>query len=161
MRSIFFVFFAETNSFRVLHPIAEGSWFLGGPLVLLSLLALFSGYLGSELFLGWGGLAFGAPGHGAELVAAGDVSAWLKNLPLLCSLLGVELFFLLDYLFFERYYLFWWRRVAPFFYFAQFFNSYFNKVFLGFFGASYKAQTKLQDKGFLEYFGPYGVYRFF
>lgn len=52
VRFIFFVFFTETNSFRILHPIGEGSWFLGAPLCALSLLAMFSGYLGSELFLG-------------------------------------------------------------------------------------------------------------
>lgn len=91
----------------------------------------------------------------------GDVGAFLKNLPLLCSLLGLQFFFLMDYFFFERFSMAWWRQLGPYFYFAQFFNSFFNRLFLIIFGTGYRVTTKLQDKGFLEFFGPYGFYKFF
>lgn len=67
----------------------------------------------------------------------------------------------MDYFFFESFYLVCWRQLGPFFYFAQFFNSFFNRLFLAIFGTGYGVQTKLQDKGFLEFFGPYGFYKFF
>lgn len=161
VRSLFFVFFTEPNGFRRVQPLGESNWFMAAPLCLLSLLAMFAGYLGSELFLGWGGFALGAPGHGAALVEASDVSVLAKNLPLVCSLLGLQCFFLLDYFFFKGPYLLGWRRLGPFFYGAQFFNVFYNRGLVALFGASYRSQSKLQDKGFLEYFGPYGVYRFF
>lgn len=100
------------------------------PLCLLALLAIFSGYLGSELFLAWGGFPLGAPGASSLVIEAGGVSAWMKSVPLLSSLLGVGAFFLGDYFFFEGWYLRCWRALGPYFYFAQYYNVFFNRIFV-------------------------------
>lgn len=51
--------------------------------------------------------------------------------------------------------------MAPFFYFAQFYNVLFNGTLLAIWRGAYGTQSKLVDKGFVEYFGPFGFYKGF
>lgn len=51
--------------------------------------------------------------------------------------------------------------MAPYFYFAQYYNVLFNGTLLALWRGAYGTQNKLLDKGFVEYFGPYGVYKGF
>ncbi len=52
IRLLVFVFFVESNSARVLQPIQESGLWMSLPIGFLAVLSMFSGYLGSELFLG-------------------------------------------------------------------------------------------------------------
>ena len=52
-------------------------------------------------------------------------------------------------------------KVFPFFFFhAGFFNYLYNEIFLCIFKISYLINIKWLDKGYLEFFGPYGSYKF-
>lgn len=101
IRLLVLVFFVESNSSRVLQPIHESGLCMSLPLGFLAVLSMFSGYLGSELFLGLGSFPLGGPGASSGLLEAAGVSPWIKNLPLLSSLLGVAVFFLWDSFFLE------------------------------------------------------------
>lgn len=46
-------------------------------------------------------------------------------------------------------------------FFGFFFNIIYNRIFLTMYKLSYFLITKSLDKGALEFFGPYGLYRFF
>ena len=48
-----------------------------------------------------------------------------------------------------------------FFYHAGYFNLIYNNIFLTFFEFSYITTNKYIDKGILEFFGPFGFYKFF
>jgi hypothetical protein len=54
-----------------------------------------------------------------------------------------------------------WNKISSFFYNAGFFNSIYNDIFLDFFEISYESSNKYMDKGFIEFFGPFGFYKFF
>lgn len=98
------------------------------------------------------------------LVETSFSSPLVKNMPLLCSLAGIAVFFLYEYFFvnffggrlFQRVY---W--LSPFFFYAGFFNAFFNTLFINLFRSSYAYNTKIFDKGFLELFGPHGLRSFF
>ena len=47
------------------------------------------------------------------------------------------------------------------FYHALFFNKLYNLLYLKIFDYSYIITSKYIDKGILEFFGPYGLYKFF
>lgn len=44
---------------------------------------------------------------------------------------------------------------------AGYFNTLYNDIFLKIFKISYSTTNKHIDKGFLEFFGPFGLYKFF
>lgn len=46
-------------------------------------------------------------------------------------------------------------------YHAGFFNVLYNNLFIILYNTSYSYNNKLLDKGFFEYFGPFGIYKFF
>jgi hypothetical protein len=51
--------------------------------------------------------------------------------------------------------------LSAFFYHAGFINTIYNHQFLKFINVSYTHITKYLDKGFFEFFGPYGLYKGF
>jgi hypothetical protein len=55
----------------------------------------------------------------------------------------------------------YWCNISAFFYHAGFINTIYNASFLKFISISYTHITKYLDKGFFEFFGPYGLYKGF
>ena len=55
----------------------------------------------------------------------------------------------------------YWNKVASFFYHSGYFNTVYNNIFLNLLEVSYISTNKYIDKGILEFFGPYGFYKFF
>jgi hypothetical protein len=55
----------------------------------------------------------------------------------------------------------YWSKLSAFFYHAGFINTIYNHQFLKLMNISYTHITKYLDKGFFEFFGPYGLYKGF
>lgn len=163
IRFIISVFFAEANSFRVVFSVLqESSFFLVFPMFFLSLMSVFAGYFFSEAFLGYGSLFFNStlPVH-SYILDSDFIAPFEKNLPLFCCVISLFLVFFFDYFlgdFFVRSFL---HLAYPFFFLVSFFNVAWNSLLLFLAKSSYKGLTKTCDKGFLEFFGPYGLYKFF
>jgi hypothetical protein len=96
----------------------------------------------------------------------------IKNLPFIFSLfgffLGVCLFYIVQFYKIEiinsKIYNFFYKlfcKMNIYFFFSGFFNFFYNFFFLNIFKFSYKINTKLIDKGFLELLGPFGLYKTF
>jgi hypothetical protein len=66
-------------------------------------------------------------------------------------------------LFFRKvnYFNLWFRSFSTFFFSALFFNLFYNKLFDFLFVNSYLICNKIVDKGFFEFFGPFGFYKGF
>ena len=96
----------------------------------------------------------------------------IKNLPVLCSLMFMFLTYsiltyyyilvqlripnlYLNYIHYHMYYFF-----ASWSFHAGFLNTLYNKIFINIFEISYTGINKYLDKGFFEYFGPFGIYKF-
>jgi proton-translocating NADH-quinone oxidoreductase chain L len=179
---ILFVFFGETNLYISYFP-HDSTFFMYFSMFFLSILSIFIGYVFSDLFIGFGSDFFGSSiyisGHNFFIFDLFLISPLLRNLPLLISILGF-IFGLFIYNFVSMrkglinkkdgfievktlyYNVFTLYRIsAPFFFFSGFFNVIYNEIFIYLYNFSYLFCTKLIDKGFLELFGPFGLYKFF
>jgi proton-translocating NADH-quinone oxidoreductase chain L len=170
-RLLIFVFFFNTNFYRNFSLIREDNFFMSFSIFFLSIASIFVGYLCSDSFLGWGTFFWSSSlfllPENFIFVDATLISPFVKNLPLLTCVLGfifclsLSFFFSFRLNFFRKNLIFLFNQVAPFFYFSGFFNSIFNFLLLYIYKFSYELNTKKFDKGFLEFLGPYGLYRFF
>jgi hypothetical protein len=52
-------------------------------------------------------------------------------------------------------------KLLSFFYYALFFDRLYNLIYLNTLNYSYLITAKYIDKGFLEFFGPFGIYKLF
>ena len=179
---ILFVFFGETNLYISYFP-HDSTFFMYFSMFFLSILSIFIGYVFSDLFIGFGSDFFGSSiyisDHNFFIFDLFLISPLLRNLPLLISILGF-IFGLFIYNFVSMrkglinkkdgfievktlyYNVFTLYRIsAPFFFFSGFFNVIYNEIFIYLYNFSYLFCTKLIDKGFLELFGPFGLYKFF
>jgi NADH-ubiquinone oxidoreductase chain 5 len=177
LRLLLMVFFFRPNFFLISLP-TESHGFISISLFSLAFFSLIFGYLFSDLFVGWGSFFsfFALPANVFPLEAL-LLSPLERNLPLIFSLAGslistgFLIFFhekptinLVQNNFFKNVYGGFLRGLAhlsAFFYFSGFFNVVYNRVFINFYKFSYKLDTKLIDKGLLEFLGPVGFYRFF
>jgi hypothetical protein len=108
-----------------------------------------------------------------SLINADFLSPSIKQLPLLSTFLGVLIPLAIVKLFEHNSYYVQRRYLTyhvltslhlwftAFFYYAGFFNAFYNLVFSNILKLSYIYNTKILDKGFLEFFGPTGFYKFF
>lgn len=174
IRLLLFVFYYDNNSFRSFLSLHESNSFMFVAMFVLFLSSVFVGYIFSDLFVGWGSFLWGhsifvLPSH-LNYVEADFLSPVVKNLPVLISMLGLLCgVFCINYYqkFSVKLFIFpitgfmrFWNNVSAFFYHAGFFNVVYNTWFLSLFKLAYFS-NKYLDKGWLEYFGPYGLYKFF
>jgi len=137
----------------------------GGNLMLISIisLAFFSliiGYFMYDLMIGigsffWGNNFYVFFSDPLEI----ELIKWnIKLLPLFVSFLGY-LFIIGFFNFFQ--YKNWkiFSFFSFFFFNAGFFNFIYNEIFLFIFKFSYLVNVKWLDKGYLEFLGPYGIYK--
>lgn len=163
IRFLISVFFAEANSFRVVFGVLqESSFFLVFPMFFLSLMSIFAGYFFSEAFLGSGSLFFNSiMPINAYFLDSDFVEPFAKNLPLFCCVISLLVVFFFDYFFGNFFISFFFYLSYPFFFLVSYFNIAWNLILLFMAKFSYKNLAKTCDKGFLEFFGPYGLYKFF
>ena len=182
VRLIFFVF--EKNShynifsiyyIRLSSLTHECSIFMFIPMFILCFCSIFIGYLFSDLMLGWGTFFWGnsifvLPEH-MFFVDAEFIHPLIKNLPVLISFFTMFLTNLFlnminslvlyrNFIIYRLVYNYFYS-VSTFFNQAGFVNIIYNKWFIDIFTLSYWSINKFLDKGFFEFFGPYGFYRFF
>lgn len=168
---IFFVFFSKSNLYNKSIKFNENNIFILIPLFVLSLLSIFIGYIFSELFVGVGSNYINNSIY-IKFLHFNNIESehlWflIKNIPLILTFFGI--FF--SYIFFYRFYfknknkyniLFFLKKdIYTTFFNAGFFNFFYNKIFICFFNFAYNINVKRIEKGFLEFFGPVGLYLLF
>ena len=147
-------------------------------MVFLNLFSIALGFVASDLMVGWG-TAFWGPSFALEPSSPVDaffLSPFQKALPVILSMTA----FLGGYAFisflalprryrnfvpgFQRASSFFsqgLKKLSPFFYHAGFFSHIYGKAALQVQIFSYGTGQKLLEKGWLEYVGPFGCYKFF
>jgi NADH-ubiquinone oxidoreductase chain 5 len=166
-RLIFFVFFIKTNIYKENIHIEESNISIIIPLFLLSIMSIITGYLFSDLFIGIGNnylnnsiyIKFIHFNH----IDIEFLNPLIKNIPFFLTLLGILLtFFLIKiknknkkiflFLFFVK------KKMYIFFFNAAFFNFFHNKILVFLIKVFYIINIKYIEKGFLELYGPVGLY---
>ena len=166
-RLLFLVFLTNTNGnrFAILNA-HEGSWKMSSPLIVLSFLSVFIGFLTKDLFIGvgtdfWNSSIYILP-ENYYLTDLEFLNIYSKLLPLFLSILGTlfGIFFYgfnIDHNFeikrstlFKFYYRFFNKK----WYFDKFYNESITGPFLYY--SFYFSYVNL-DRGLLEAFGPSGV----
>lgn len=103
-RLIYFTFYAKTNMFKsVAKNVHEVSFFLGLPLAILALNSIFFGYIFKDFFIGLGTDSWinALYSHKKNLLFLESefLSYFIKNIPLIFSIMGVGLVFCLNFFF--------------------------------------------------------------
>ncbi len=168
-RLLLFVFFFEPNFFKSYLSMHESNSFMYFSMLVLSIASIFVGYLCSDLMAGLGSdffdnSIFVLPSN-FNYIDPEFLHPILKNGPLICTASG----FHVGMLFCEWFYhepmneniLKIWKKISKFMFNAGYFNTLYNDIFLKIFKISYSTTNKHIDKGFLEFFGPFGLYKFF
>lgn len=128
-----------------------------------------SGYIFSDMFLGygtafWNNSIFIFNNH-FLFIDVEYINALIKNLPIILCFLNMFIFYFILIFVSNRNAIYSTfmiiRKVSPFFYYGLFFDRIYNKIFSVIFKGSYEVQAKYIDKGFLEFIGPFGLYKFF
>jgi NADH-ubiquinone oxidoreductase chain 5 len=169
-RLFLFLFIISNNSFK--NCILK-ECFLNMliSIFLLSFLSIFVGFIFNDLLIGCGtsfwGNSFLYLNFDLYLMEVEFLHPIVKNLPILFTVIG----FLIGFFFFFQYnsyifvlnniLFFFFLKMSYFFFFSGFFNFIYNAFFLYLFNFSYKVNTKLIDKGYLEIMGPFGLYKYF
>ena len=167
VRLLFLVFLAEPNGNRnTILNAHEGSWYLGLPLFILSILSVLIGFLTKEIFIGfgtkfWGSAIFVLP-QNYLLVDIEFLSLFAKLFPLLLTLLGFIFAYFLYAFELNSYFLVkktsYFKVLYTFlnkkWYFDRFYNQYISQMSLN---LSYTFSYKDIDRGLLERVGPYNI----
>lgn len=167
-RLLFLVFLSEPNGSRlVIINAKEGSWLMGLPLFILSILTIVLGFMTRDLFIGfgthfWGTAIFILP-QNYTLVDIEFIPLFYKLLPLLISISGASFAYALysfglkffyrvktDNSSFRALYNFLVKK----WYFDRIYNEIFVQSILYF---SYDFIYKDLDRGLIEKIGPLGV----
>lgn len=175
LKFLLFVFFYNMNGFRQVISSMEDSLYIYISLTSLSVFSIFCGYIFCDIFVGFGfsflqdSLFFF--NYDLLFIDIELLNPVIKNIPFIFSCLGLCLGFVLFY--FGQIFLFYYSflnfmfllkyllNLKMFFFFFGYFNVIYNYFFLVFFSLSYINYNKFIDKGFLEFFGPFGFYKFF
>lgn len=163
------------------HLSVEAFWPWCSPQMFVSMffLAVCSvviGFISSELLFGlghyfWQDSIYILPIH-FSFIDIEFISPFVKNIPVFFSLsamyIAFFLFYYIDYLLLYGnrgwFYLFLYNMyfvLGSWAFYAGFFNTIYNRIFLNSFSFSYKHINKFLDKGFFELFGPFGIYKSF
>ena len=166
-RILILVFLTKTNGFRsqILNA-HEGSFFFFFPLILLTILSMFSGYLSKDLFIGfgtefWSNVIFILPTNYA-MVDIEFINLTNKLLPFIVTIIGIcvaiNLYFfnLKMYFFYKNNILF--KQIYNFLNRKWYFDKYIVEIVsLPILSFSYFYTYKDIDRGILENFGPLGI----
>lgn len=165
-RLIYYVFLVRPNFNRILlSHIVEASNRVQIPLILLTMLSIFSGWLAADFFIGCGSTAFSHAiiilPFNSFLIDSEFLSPLVKQLPLFFSVGG----WLLSYFVLSSSNLtFLWQNykcfsIAMFLNQKWFFDKIYNQLSLTFLKQSYYTFYAFLDKGIIEFFGPTGIYQ--
>jgi NADH-ubiquinone oxidoreductase chain 5 len=166
-RLIFFVFLVKTNIYKEDVHIEENNIFIIIPLFILSIMSIITGYLFSDLFIGIGNNYLNSSiyikfSH-FNYIDIEFLNPLIKNIPFFFTIIGIIFTFFLiknksknknffNFLFFFK------SRMYTFFYNGAFFNFFYNKILILSIKIFYIVNIKHVEKGFLELYGPVGLY---
>jgi NADH-ubiquinone oxidoreductase chain 5 len=163
---LFFVFIYKSNLFNNVMYSNEVNKYILISLFSLSLLSIYIGFMFSEIFIGVGSPFLENSVYfnyiKLNIFSVEFINPLVKNLPFILSLVGM----FLSYIFFSKNILkafynlsFKWKeKFYKFFFYAGFFNIIYNSMFLYAYKYFYVIFVKNIEKGFLEYYGPFGIY---
>jgi NADH-ubiquinone oxidoreductase chain 5 len=141
-------------------------------LISLIILSIISGYLFNDMFLGYGSLFWNNSifliNKHFNFIDVEFVHPIIKNLPIILCILLIILFnfifitlnfnsFLKSNIIFYKIY----NIISYSFYYSLFFDKIYNEIYKKILNLTYLISTKYIDKGLLELFGPWGIYKFF
>ena len=170
-RLLYLVFLSNSNgNKKVFIQVHEPSWKMTFPLFLLSILSLIVGYSTKDIFIGfgtdfWGSSIFILP-QNYDLIDIEFSSLFFKLLPLIVSLFGIALAFLIYNSGLNSFFLLKQKKSFNLFYtflnkkwfFDKLYTTFITQNFIKF---SYFFSYQKVDRGMLEQFGPIGIVRFF
>ena len=166
-RLLFLVFLSEPNGSRVIITNAhEGSWFMGIPLFVLSIITIVLGFMTKDLFIGfgtdfWGTSIFILP-QNYSIVDIEFIPLFYKLLPLNITIFGTTFSYILYLFHLKFFYLL--KRTRKFGFVYNFlvkkwyFDRIYNEIFIqNILHLSYHFMYKDIDRGFIERVGPSGI----
>jgi NADH-ubiquinone oxidoreductase chain 5 len=166
-RLIFFVFLINTNIYKRDLHIEETNINIIIPLFILSIMSIITGYLFSDLFIGIGNTYLNSSIYITFLhfnyIDIEFLNPLIKNVPFFFTLIGILFTFILikyknsnNFVFLIFYNI--KKNMYIFFYNAAFFNFFYNKILVFLIKIFYIINIKYIEKGFLELYGPVGLY---
>ena len=165
-RLLYYVFFTRPNfSFFLLSSIKEAATLVQIPLIILTLLSIFSGWFAADFFVGIGTTAFShslTPVFSkATLIDHEFLFPLTKQLPFFFTMTGWFLaYYILTKKTFFYYSSFYYYYTALFFNQKWFFDKFYNTLSLHFLKNCFYSFYSFLDKGIIEFFGPTGFYAF-
>jgi len=177
LKLFYYVFFHNKNYYYFLviywtKNVTESLDLMFVSLISLLILSIFSGYLFSDMFLGygsafWNNSIFVFSSH-YNYLEVEFISPLIKNLPIILCFFFIFvlllIFVTLDYNEFFTYnprFFIKFGVISSFFYYALFFDNIYNNFYKNILNYTYLVSTKYMDKGILELIGPWGAYKFF
>lgn len=166
-RLIFFIFFIKTNIYKKDTHIDESNKNILIPLFVLSIMSIITGYLFSDLFIGIGNNYLISSIYikfiHFNYIDIEFLNPIIKNIPFFFTLIGIFLTFsLINY---EtksgniHFYFYNTKKyMYTFFFNGAFFNFFHNKILVFLIKMFYIINIKYIEKGFLELYGPVGLY---
>ena len=166
-RLIFFVFLVKTNIYKDDIHIEETNINIIIPLFILSLMSIITGYLFSDLFIGIGNNYLNSSIYISfyhfNYIDIEFLNPLIKNIPFFLTFIGIFFTYFLiknknknKKIFLVFYFL--KTNLYIFFFNGAFFNFFYNKILVFFIKILYIINIKHIEKGFLELYGPVGLY---
>jgi NADH-ubiquinone oxidoreductase chain 5 len=166
-RLFFFVFLKKTNIYKGDIHIEENNINILIPLFILSLMSIIVGYFFSDIFIGIGSNYLESSLYikfiHFNYIDIEFLNPIIKNIPFFFTLMGICFtFFLISYNYKNKkkyiYFFLLKKNMYIFFYFGAFFNFFYNKILVSLMQFFYIINIKYIEKGFLELYGPVGLY---
>ena len=166
-RLFFFVFLKKTNIYKNDIHIEENNINILIPLFILSIMSVIVGYLFSDIFIGIGSNYLESSIYikfiHFNYIDIEFLNPLIKNIPFFFTLIGIFFtFFLINYNYKKKkIYIFFFlfkKNMYIFFFNGAFFNFFYNKILINLMQIFYIINIKYIEKGFLELYGPVGLY---
>jgi NADH-ubiquinone oxidoreductase chain 5 len=174
LKIIFYVFFHKININYIIYDYFMKNKIEVWNLMYISLffliiLSIISGYVFSDMFIGYGSLFWNNSiyqfSYNYNFIDIEFIHPLIKNLPIiLCFIIMFIVYMILSNIYYIKFnYIYYniYIYIASFFYYGLFFNKIYNKIFYYIFYYSYTVTNKYLDKGLLEIIGPFGIYKLF
>ena len=166
-RLLYLTFLNDSNAYKqYLKESHEAPLLMAIPLIILAFGSIFVGYITKDMLIGlgtnfWGNSLFTLP-QNVSLIESEFIPYWIKLIPVLFSISGAILAFVLYY-FYSNYlytlkFSYLGRKAYSFlskkWYFDKIYNDFIVQKFLDF---GYNISFKTLDRGIIEVIGPFGI----
>jgi len=166
-RLLYLTFLNDPNGYKeYMKNSHEAPLLMAIPLIILAFGSIFIGYITKDMLIGlgtnfWGNSLFTLPNN-VSLVESEFIPAWIKLIPVMFSITGAILAFVL-YTFYAKFlYQFKISNIGRTLYGFLSKKWYFDKIYndfivKSFFDFGYNISFKALDRGIVEVIGPYGI----